>query len=96
MTIPNQDSHYEVYINATPTAEKDGCGGGTSFGPTETNLRAGQTVTYTTLIPLRCPGITHGNVSFVQDIGAAGSTPVPAQPGEGPDIPVGRFTIRVP
>jgi hypothetical protein len=96
VTIPNQDSHYEIYINATPTAEKDGCGGGTSFGPTETNLRAGQTVTYTTLIPLRCPGITHGNVSYVQDIGAAGSTPVPAQPGEGPDIRVGSFTISVP
>jgi hypothetical protein len=96
VTVANQDSHYEVYITATPTASKAGCGGGTSFGPTETNLNAGQTVTFTELRPLRCPGIAHGNVAFVQDIGAAGSTPVPGQPGEGPDIPVGNFTIRVP
>jgi hypothetical protein len=94
--VTNQDSHYEIYTTATPTAARDNCGTGTSFGPTETNLRVGQKVTFTSFLPRRCPGVSHGSVVFVQDNGPAGSIPVPAQPGEGPDIPVGRFTVHVP
>lgn len=94
--VTNQDSHYEIYTSATPAAGRDNCGTGTSFGPTETNLRAGQKVTFTSFMPLRCPGVSHGSVVFVQDNGPAGSIPVPAQPGEGPDIPVGKFTVDVP
>jgi hypothetical protein len=70
--------------------------GETSFGPTESNYRAGQLVTFTSWLPRHCPGISHGRFAYVQDIGAAGSIPVPAQPGEGPDIPVGTFTVRLP
>ena len=96
IAIPNQDSHYEIALGATATAGRYHCGTGTGAGPTETDYEAGARVTYTTWMPLRCPGIAHGNVAFVRDTGPAGSIPVPYQPGEGPDIPVGSFTVKVP
>jgi hypothetical protein len=96
VAVSNQDSHYEVYTTATPTAGRDKCGTGTSFGPTETDFKAGELVTYTSWMSKRCPGISHGSVVFEQDTGPAGSIPVPAQPGQGPDIPVGAFTVHVP
>jgi hypothetical protein len=96
VAITNQDAHYEVYNTNTGTDLKNCAGAGTSFGPTETDLRAAQKVIYTSWMPRQCPGLTHGSVTFVQDTGPAGSIPVPAQPGEGPDIPVGTFTARVP
>jgi hypothetical protein len=96
VAVSDQDSHYEVYTTATATAGRDGCGTGTGFGPTETDFKAGQLVTYTSWMQKRCPGVSHGRVVFVQDTGPAGSIPVPAQSGEGPDIPVGNFTVDVP
>jgi len=96
VAVTNQDSYYEVYTKATPAAGRGKCGTGVGFGPTETDFKAGQQVTYTTWMPLRCPGVSHGRVVFVQDTGPAGSMPVPAQPGEGPDIPVGKFSVVVP
>jgi hypothetical protein len=96
VAITNQDSHYEVYTDSTDTNRKV-CGDGVGFGPTESDFKAGQLVTYTTWIPLDCPGVSHGRVVFVADTaGPGGSMPVPAQPGEGPDIPVGKFRVVVP
>jgi hypothetical protein len=96
VAVTNQDSHYEVYNSDTGTSTKGCANGGTSFGPTESNLSVGQKVVFTTWMPLKCAGVTHGTVVFVQDNGPAGSIPVPAQPGEGPDIPVGKFSVNVP
>jgi hypothetical protein len=96
VAVTNQDAHYEVYNTNIAGNYNDCAGGGTSFGPTQTNLRAGQRAIFTTWMPRQCMGTTHGSVDFVQDTGPAGSIPVPAQPGEGPDIPVGTFTATVP
>ena len=96
VAVTNQDSHYEVY-NSNTGAGHTGCAdGGTNFGPTQTNISVGQQVVFTSWVAKGCPGISQGSVAFVQDNGPAGSIPVPAQPGEGPDIPVGKFSVVVP
>jgi hypothetical protein len=95
VAVDNQDAHYEVYYGDAGAGIK-ACAGGTNFGPTQTNLRAGQEVVFTDWLRRACPGALTGHVDFVQDTGPAGSTPVPHQPGEGPDIPVGTFTVSVP
>jgi hypothetical protein len=96
VAIKNQDSHYEIYNTNTGAGHKNCATAGTSFGPTESNYHAGQQATYTSWLPRQCPGISHGSVTYVQDTGAAGPNPVPAQPGEGPDIPLGTFTVKIP
>ena len=96
VAVTNQDAHYEVYNTNTGAGHKDCATGGTSFGPTQTDLTTGQEVVFTTWMPRQCPGVSQGSVVFVQDTGPAGSVPVPAQPGEGPDIPVGKFNVVVP
>ena len=72
-----------------------GSGDGTgSFGPTDTNLRAGQPVHYWQFIEAACHGSYQVDVSYVTDNGPSGSAPVPGLPGQGPGVPVGslRFT----
>jgi hypothetical protein len=96
VAVTNQDSHYEVYNSNTGAGHKGCADGGTSFGPTQTNISVGQRVVFTSWVSIGCPGISHGSVVFVQDNGPAGSIPVPAQPGEGPDMPVGKFSVVVP
>jgi hypothetical protein len=93
--VTSQAAHYEVYHGNAGAGIKS-CGGGTSFGPVETDLHAGQEVVFTDWLPRACPGALTGRVDYVQDTGPAGSIPVPAQPGEGPDIPVGTFHVNVP
>ena len=64
-------------------AEKLGC-----------HLLGDASITVTTVSSLQ--SATSESVVFVEDNGPAGSIPVPAQPGEGPDIRVGKFSVVVP
>jgi hypothetical protein len=96
--VTNFDSHYEIETSAPLTrsghALPGGCGGG--FGPTQTNLRAGQEVDYTTFVNARCRGPMRVTVGYVTVDGPSGSMPVPGLPGQSAAIPVGSSSVMIP
>lgn len=95
--VRNFDSHYEIETAAPKDPRdpefQDGCGG--TFGPTQTNLRAGQHVRYTSLVNRHCHGTTRISVSYVTVDGPSTAAPVPGEPGQ-QTIPVGHTTIKLP
>ncbi|MGA9874800.1 MAG: hypothetical protein WBQ21_03235 [Solirubrobacteraceae bacterium] len=98
IAIANADSHYEINTSnpSDPANPKCPSPGGGSFGPTETDLHAGQRVRYTELLNAQCRGRSHITVGLVRVDGPAGSMPVPGLPGESGEIPVGQANITVP
>ncbi len=98
IAVRNFDSHFE--INTTnPTSRPTRCpvsGGGGGFGPTDTNLHAGQRVRYVSFFNPQCPGVSHITVGLVTVNGPSGSMPVPGLPGQSPEIPVGQTSIDLP
>lgn len=99
VAIKNFDSHFE--INTTDPVNRPGSrcpvsGGGSFFGPTNTNLRAGQRVRYVEFFDTLCPGLSHITVGLVTVNGPSGSMPVPGLPGQSLAIPVGRTSIMLP
>jgi hypothetical protein len=96
--VTNFDSHYE--INRTnprdPGNPKCFPSGGSSFGPTQINLRAGQRVRYTEFVNTDCPGTAHITVGYVTVNGPSGSMPVPGLPGQSAEIPVGQTNFKIP
>jgi hypothetical protein len=97
--VTSFDSHYEI-----ETARPGGastrllaplCAGGT-FGPTQTDLRAGQDVRYTMFADARCRGTERIEVGYVQVDGPSGSMPVPGLPGQSAAIPVGQTSVAIP
>jgi len=99
VAVRNFDSHFEINNTDPPVRPDSRCpvsGGGSSFGPTDTNLRAGQRVRFVTFFLTQCPGISHVSVGLVTVNGPSGSTPVPGLPGQSPEIPVGRTSVALP
>ncbi len=98
IAITNFDSHYEINTSdpndrANPQCPSAGAG---SFGPTQTNLRAGQRVHYTTFVNPQCRGVSHITVGLVTVNGPSGAMPVPGLPGQSAEIPVGKTNFRIP
>jgi hypothetical protein len=96
--VANFDSHYEINTsdpNDPGNSKCPGRGAG-QFGPTQTNLRAGQHVRYTEFVNRDCPGVSHITVGYVTVDGPSGAAPVPGLPGQSAEIPVGTTTVEVP
>jgi hypothetical protein len=98
VAVTNFDSHFEINTTDPISRVKPRCteSGGGSFGPTNTNLRAGQRVRYVTFFNPQCPGVSHITVGLVTVNGPSGSMPVPGLPGQSPEIPVGHTSIKLP
>ena len=99
VAVRNFDSHFE--INTTDPIDRPNTrcpvsGGGSTFGPTDTDLHAGQHVRYITFFNPQCPGISHITVGLVTVNGPSGSMPVPGLPGQSPEIPVGHTSVNLP
>ena len=96
--VTNFDSHYEIEtripVDPRHPAFQEGCGG--TFGPTQTNLRAGQRVHFVTFMNANCHGRTEVTVSYVRVNGPSGAEPVPGLPGQSAPIPVGKTTLTLP
>ena len=98
VAVPNFDSHYEINTTNLENSRGPNCpgNGAGTFGPTNSNLRAGQRVRYTLMVNADCPGRMHITVGLVTVNGPSGAMPVPGLPGQSPEIPVGATTILVP
>jgi hypothetical protein len=99
VAVRNFDSHFEINATDPPNRPNTRCpvsGGGSTFGPTDTNLRAGQRVRYVTFFLTQCPGVSHITVGLVTVNGPSGSVPVPGLPGQSAEIPVGQTSITLP
>jgi hypothetical protein len=98
IAITNFDSHYEINTSdpSDPTNPQCPSAGASNFGPTQTNLRAGQRVRYTTFVNPQCRGISHITVGLVTVNGPSGAMPVPGLPGQSAEIPVGKTSFRIP
>jgi hypothetical protein len=96
--VTNFDSHYEINTSDPPDPRNRQCpvAGASQFGPTQTNLRAGQRVRYTEFVDRACPGLTRIRVGYVTVDGPSGDMPVPGLPGQSGEIPVGQTTFAVP
>jgi hypothetical protein len=93
VAIPDSRSFYEFELKMPRSAT---CTTGGTFGPTNSDIAAGQRVTSSMFVPYRCPGVVKGTVSYVPLVGPATAMPVAGLPGQGAAIPVGRFSFRVP
>jgi hypothetical protein len=98
IAITNFDSHYEINTSdpSDPTNPQCPSAGAGSFGPTQTNLRAGQHVRYTMFVNPQCRGVSHITVGLVTVNGPSGAMPVPGLPGQSAEIPVGQTNFRIP
>ncbi|HEX4110586.1 MAG TPA: hypothetical protein VHX88_20830 [Solirubrobacteraceae bacterium] len=98
VAVSNNDRWYEIGTSNPPSRGHARCAGqGTgSFGPVDTNLRAGQLVRYTTLMDADCPGRAGVTVQFIRTNGPAGSMPVPGLSGEAAPLTVGQTTALIP
>jgi hypothetical protein len=96
--VTNFDSHYEVNTSdpADPSNPKCPTAGASQFGPTQTNLRAGQRVRYTEWVDRACHGLSRIAVGYVTVDGPSGDEPVPGLPGQSGEIPVGQTTFVIP
>ncbi len=96
--VTDFDSHYEIEttipVDPRHPGFQEGCGG--TFGPTQTNLRAGQHVHYVTFMNAHCHGRTEVTVGYVTVNGPSGAEPVPGLAGQSAPIPVGRTTVTLP
>ena len=96
--VTDFDSHYEIEttipVDPRHPGFQEGCGG--TFGPTQTNLRAGQLVRHTSFMNARCHGRTEVTVAYVRVNGPSGAQPVPGLPGQSTPIPVGKTTLTLP
>jgi hypothetical protein len=98
VAVINFDRHFEINTTNPTSPARGRCpeSGGGTFGPTDTNLRAGQRVRYVSFFNPQCPGISHITVGLVTVNGPSGSMPVPGLPGQSPEIPVGHTSIELP
>jgi hypothetical protein len=96
--VTNFDSHYEINTSNPSDPGNPKClpAGGGTFGPTQSNLRAGQRVRYTQFVNPDCPGKTHITVGYVTVNGPSGSEPVPGLPGQSAELPVGQTEFAIP
>jgi hypothetical protein len=96
--VTNFDSHYEINTSDPDARGDHKCpvSGASQFGPTQTNLRAGQRVRYTELVDRECPGRSRITVGYVTVDGPSGAEPVPGLSGQSAEIPVGETTFVVP
>jgi len=92
VAIPNSASYYEIELHYPHSR---GCTTGGSGGPTNSDIRAGQRVTWSSLVPYSCPGVMRGTVTYVPTEGAASSMPIAGLPGQGKSVLVGRFSFTV-
>ncbi len=96
--VENFDSHYEIETTTPRDPRHPGfqeaCGG--TFGPTQSNLRAGQHVRFAQFMSARCHGRIRITVGYVTVNGPSGAAPVPGLPGQSAPIPVGQATIVLP
>ena len=96
--VKNFDSHYEIETTSPFDPRhpgfQEGCGG--TFGPTQSNLRAGQHVRFTQFLNERCHGRIRVTVGYVTVDGPSGATPVPGLPGQSPAVPVGETSLTIP
>ncbi len=96
--VTNFDSHYEIETTTPQDPRHPGfqeaCGG--TFGPTQSNLRAGQHVRFTQFMNGRCHGSIRVTVGYVTVNGPSGAAPVPGLPGQSAAIPVGQATVVLP
>ncbi len=93
VTIPDSRSYYEFSLSYPHSRS---CTVGGTFGPTNSDIRAGHRVLYQELAPYSCPGVVHGSIRYVSSAGPASSMFVPGGPGQGNSVPVGRFSFVVP
>jgi hypothetical protein len=98
VAITSANSHYEVNTSNPDDPANPKCPGpgGGSFGPTESDLRAGQRVRYTEFVNAECRGRSHITVGLVRVDGPSEGTPVPGLPGQSAEIPVGQASVMVP
>jgi hypothetical protein len=99
VAVRNFDSHFEIKTTDPPNRPRTRCpvsGGGSTFGPTDTDLHAGQHVRFVTFFLTQCPGLSHVTVGLVSVNGPSGSMPVPGLPGQSPEVPVGHTTVNLP
>ena len=96
--VTNFDSHYEINTREPLAPGNPKCpgAGASQFGPTQTNLRAGQRVRYTEFVDRACPGLVRITVGYVTVDGPSGAEPVPGLPGQSAEIPVGEATLAIP
>jgi hypothetical protein len=96
--VQSFDSHYEIKTSDPIDSRNPSCpgAGASQFGPTQTNLRAGQRVRYTEFVDRACMGVSHIVVGYVTVDGPSGAAPVPGLPGQSAEIPVGRATFVIP
>jgi hypothetical protein len=96
--VKNFDSHYEINTSNPYDPGEPKCPGpgGGSFGPTQSNLRAGQRVRFAEFVNPDCPGKSHITVGYVTVNGPSGSMPVPGLPGQSAEIPVGQADFEIP
>ena len=94
IAIPNSRSFYE--FNLTLPRGSRTCTGAGEFGPTDADIRPGQHVSTRMFVPLGCPGLVRGTVSYVATVGPATSMPVPGLPGQAAPVTVGSFNFHVP
>jgi hypothetical protein len=93
VAVPDSASFYETELTYPHSR---GCNTGGSGGPTNSDLRAGQRVTESMLVPYVCAGVFHGKVTYVPIVGPASSMAVTGLPGQGRPLLVGRFSFSVP
>jgi hypothetical protein len=99
VAVRNFDAHYEINTTNPVNPPNTHCpvsGGGGTFGPTNSNLQAGQHVRYVTFFNPQCPGASQITVGLVTVTGPSGSMPVPGLPGQSAEIPVGHTSIILP
>lgn len=96
--VTSFDSHYEINTSEVVAPGNPKCqgAGASQFGPTQTNLRAGQRVRHTELVDRACPGLARIAVGYVTVDGPSGDVPVPGLPGQSAEIPVGHTTFAIP
>lgn len=93
VAITSSRAFYEATISYGHVCRENGAG---AEDPTDYDIRAGQLVTVTFLIPRSCAGPVSGTVQYVRADGAATSTPVIGLPGQAKPVMIARFGFRVP
>ena len=96
--VTNFPQHYQIRATAPSDPRHPGfqnaCGG--TFGPTQSDMRAGHRVIFTMFENARCRGVVHVTVGYVVVNGPSNATPVPGLPGQSAAIPVGQATVTLP
>jgi hypothetical protein len=100
IAITNYNRHYEINTSdMTPSGNRrcpGNVGGGGTFGPSYSNYRVGQKVSFTEFIPSECRGVFHIKVGLVSTDGHSGDIPIPGLPGQSAEVPVGEGTFKIP